>query len=208
LKLSHLDLPDVAVTLPGVSFKTGRLRPPAGPITEKQKERKIMPVKNSRELFALMLSDVRQSSERMTEMLSELSDLAEDPLVTDALEESEFVAEQNLAKLDQCFKLIGEKPVKLRGRVREVLFEEVLNEASDIISPSTRQLYIVSKAIQLIHFRIAEYTALIAASEITGNQKVRELLESVLADNLTAVERARRLIRKIVEVRIRERSVA
>ena len=167
-----------------------------------------MPVKNPRELFALMLSDVRQGAERMTEMLSEISDLAEDPLVTDALEESEFVAEQSLAKLDQCFKLIGEKPVKLRGRVREVLIEEVINEASEISSPAARQLYVLSKAIQLIHLRIAECMALIAASDITGNHKVKDLLESFLADNHAAVERARLLIRKIVEHKIRERSVA
>jgi len=144
----------------------------------------------------------------MTEMLSEISDIAEDPLVTDALEESEFVAEQDLAKLDHCFELIGEKPVKLRGRVREILLEEIIAEASDITSPSARQLYVLSKAIQLIHLRIAECTALIAASEITGNHKVQELLESFLADHLAAVERARRLIRKIVEVKIRERSAA
>ena len=167
-----------------------------------------MSVKNPRELFTLMLSDVRQSSERITEMLSELSDLAEDSQVTEALEESEFVAGQDLAKLDQCFRLIGEKPVKIHGRVREVLLEEVLNEASDISSPTARHLYILSKAIQLIHLRIAECTALIAASDITSNHKVRDLLESFLSDNLAAVERARRLIRKIVEVKVHERSVA
>lgn len=167
-----------------------------------------MPVKNPRELFALMLSDVRQSAERMTAMLQEISNLADDPQVADALQESEFVARQDLAKLDQCFKLIGEKPAKLRGRVREVLIAETLKDASDIATPAARQLFVLSKAIQLIHLRVAEYIALIAASEITGNHVVRELLESCLADKLVAVERARRLIRTIVEIKIRERSVA
>jgi ferritin-like metal-binding protein YciE len=167
-----------------------------------------MPVKNPRELFTIMLSDVRQSAERMTSALREISQIAEDPQVTDALEESEFVARQDLAKLDHCFKLIGEKPAKLRGRIREVLAEEIIKDASGITSPIARQLFVLSKAIQLIHLRIAEYTALIAASDITGNHTIRELLESCLADKLVAVERARRLIRTIVETRIRERSAA
>ncbi len=167
-----------------------------------------MPVKNPRELFAIMLSDVRQNAERMTTVLREISQVAEDPQVTDALEESEFVARQDLAKLDHCFKLIGERPVKLRGRVREVLAAKILHEASEITSPIARQLFILSKVIQLIHLRVGEYIALIAASEITGNHTVRELLESCLADKLVAVERARRLIRTIVEMRIRVRSVA
>jgi ferritin-like metal-binding protein YciE len=167
-----------------------------------------MPIKNPKELFAIMLSDVRQSTERMTAMLGEISSVADDPMVADALEESEFNTGQTLAKLDQCFKLIGEKPVKLRGRLREVLIEEALKEASEITSPVARQLWALSKGVQLIHLRTAEYIALIAASEITGNHEVRELLESCLADKLAAVERVRRLIRTIVEIKIRERSVA
>lgn len=167
-----------------------------------------MPVKNPKELFVLMLSDVRQSAERMTAMLSELSNIAQDPHVTDALEEKEFVAGQTVAKLDQCFKLIGEKPLKLKGRVREVLVEEALKDAAEISSPIAKQLWVLSKGLQLIHLRTAEYIAMIAAAEITGNQEVRALLESCLADKMAAVDRVRNLIRAIVEGKIRERSVA
>jgi ferritin-like metal-binding protein YciE len=167
-----------------------------------------MPVKNPRELFAILLSDVRHGAERTTSTLREISQVADDAEVSDALEESEFVAGQTLAKLDQCFKLIGEKPVKGRGRLRDVLLEDFVKDVADIQSPIAKQLFVLSKAIQLIHLRIAEYAALIAASEITGNHTVRELLESCLADKLVAVERARRLIRIIVETKIRERSVA
>jgi len=167
-----------------------------------------MPVKNARDLFVIMLSEVRQGAERTTTVLREISRAAEDAHVTDALEESEFVARQDLAKLDHCFKLIGEKPVKLHGRGRQVLAQEIREEASGITSPIVRQLFVLSKAMQLIHLSVAEYIALIAASDITGNHTVRELLESCLADKLVAVERARRLIQAIVETRIRERSVA
>jgi len=167
-----------------------------------------MPVKNPKELVILMLSDVRQNAERMTAMLGELSNIAEDPQVTEALEESEFVAGQTVAKLDQCFKLIGEKPLKLKGRLREVWIEETLKEAAEISSPVARKLWALSKGIQLIHLRIAEYLALIAAAEITGNQEVRALLESCLADKMAAVDRGRRLIRAIAENKISERSVA
>jgi len=167
-----------------------------------------MPVKNPKELFTLMLSDVRQSAERMTAMLSELSNIAQDPKVADALEEKEFVAGQTIAKLDQCFKLIGEKPLKLKGRVREVLIEEALKDAAEISSPIAKQLWVLSKGLQLIHLRTAEYVAMIAAAEITGNQEVQALLESCLADKMAAVDRVRNLIRTIVQGKIRERSVA
>jgi hypothetical protein len=49
---------------------------------------------------------------------------------------------------------------------------------------------------------------LIAAADMTGNHVVRELLESNLADKVTAVEKARRLIRNIVETKVREKPAA
>jgi len=167
-----------------------------------------MPVKDPKELFVVLLSDARQSTERTTRLMQEISQIAQDPQVKEALEESEFVAGQTLAKLDQCFKLIGEKPAKLSRRLHDVLVEDLRAEAADIQSPVARHLYILAKAVQLIHFRVSEYIALIAAAEISGNRAVGELLESCLADRLMAVERARRLIRNIVETKVQGRSAA
>jgi hypothetical protein len=53
------------------------------------------------------------------------------------------------------------------------------------------------KANHLIHLRIGEYVALIAAADATGHFGVGVLLESCLADTLAFVERTRRLIRSL-----------
>jgi hypothetical protein len=54
----------------------------------------------------------------------------------------------------------------------------------------------------LIHLRIGEYVALIAAADMTGHYGVGVLLETSLADKLAFVERARRLIRNPIEGKI------
>jgi hypothetical protein len=48
--------------------------------------RKVMPVKNPRELFAMLLSDVRQNTERSAKIYQEISQAAQDPDIKEALE--------------------------------------------------------------------------------------------------------------------------
>ena len=167
-----------------------------------------MPVKSPKEMFLLMLSDVRYGTERTTKMFEEISQVAQDPDVKEALEARVFVSHKILDTIDQCFKLIGEQPVKLSGRLYEVFAEDFRRELAEIQNPTARHLFILAKASHLIHFRIAEYQALIAAADLSGHFAVGVLLESCLADKLAFVERTKRLIREIVEVRVAERITA
>ena len=167
-----------------------------------------MPVKNPKELFVMLLSDARQGTERTIKILQEISQAAQDPEIKEALEARVFVSDQVLAKVDQCFKLIGEQPVKLAGRLQDVFVEDFRRELAEIQSPVGKHLFILAKVIHLNHLRIAEYAALVAAADITGKHGVGVLLESCLADKLAFVERTRRLIRNIVETKVRERIAA
>jgi len=159
-------------------------------------------IKDPKELFVMMLSNVRQGTERSTKIFQELSQVAQNPDVKEALEARVFVSQQILQKLDQCFKLIGEKPMQLSGRLQEIFLEDCRRELSEIEAPLARHLYILAKANHLIHLRIGEYVALIAAADATGHYGVGVLLESCLADKLAFVERTRRLIKSLVEGKV------
>lgn len=94
--------------------------------------------------------------------------------------------------------------MKLSGRHHEVFVEDFHKELAEIESPGARDLFILAKALHVIHFRIAEYVALIEVADVVGNYGVGVLLESCLADKLAFVERTRRLIRKVVETKVPE----
>jgi hypothetical protein len=66
-------------------------------------------------------------------------------------------------------------------------------------------LFVLAKLVHLTHLRVGEYMALVAAADASGHYGVGVLLESCLADKLAFVERTRRLIRQVVEVRVAER---
>jgi len=167
-----------------------------------------MPAKDPKEVFLMLLSHVRQGTERGAKLYEEIGEIAKDPEVKEAIEARAFVAKGVLARLDECFRILGEKPVQLSGELRETFIEDFRKEFNEIQSPVARRLYVLAKLIRLTHMRIGEYVALTAAADFAGHHGVAVLLESCLADKLAFVERNRRLIRRIAEARLAERLAA
>jgi ferritin-like metal-binding protein YciE len=161
-----------------------------------------MIVKNQKELFVMLLSDARQNAERSTKLYQEISQAAQDPDVKEALESRAWISEKDLAAIDRCFQLIGEQPVKLSGRLQEVFMEDFRRELAEIQNPIAKHIYVLAKASHLVHLRMAEYVALVAAADVTGHYAVGVLLESCLADKVAFVERTRRLIRNFVATKL------
>jgi ferritin-like metal-binding protein YciE len=167
-----------------------------------------MPIKDPKELFVTLLSDVRQNTERAATIYQEIGQAAQEPEIKEVLESRAWIKDKNLAAIDRCFQLIGEKPIKLSGRLEEVFAEDFRRELAEINNPMAKRLFVLAKASHLTHLRIAQYIALVAAADLTGHPAVGVLLESCLADNLAFVERTRRFIRNVVEERIGERLAA
>jgi ferritin-like metal-binding protein YciE len=164
-----------------------------------------MPAKTPKEAFLMLLSHVRESTEKSNKIYDELGQIAQDPQIKEALEARAFISQGILARLDQCFKIIGEQPVKLSGRLQEMFLEDFRKEVNEIQSPVAKRLFVLAKIVHLTHLRIGEYVALVAAADAAGHYGVGVLLESCLGDKLAFAERTRRLIREIVEVRLAER---
>jgi ferritin-like metal-binding protein YciE len=161
-----------------------------------------MTVKSPKELFVTLLSGARHNTERSTKIYQEISQAAQDPEIKQALESRAWISEKDLSAIDRCFKLIGEEPVELSGRLQEVFAEDFRRELAEIQNPIAKHLFVLAKANHLIHLRIAEYVALVAAADVTGHYGVGVLLESCLADKLAFVERTRHLIRNFVATKL------
>jgi Mn-containing catalase len=155
-----------------------------------------MQMKTPKEVFVALLSDLRQGAERSQKIYEELGQAAQDPQIKEALDAREFISTQILSRLDECFRLIGEKPMKGSSRLHDVFVEDFRKELNEIQSPLARRIFILAKASRLMHLRIGEYVALIAAADVTKHPAVGVLLESCLADKLAFAERTKRLIRE------------
>lgn len=167
-----------------------------------------MPVKSPKEVFVLLLSHARQGTERSVKVFQELGQMAENPDVKEALDARAFVSTKMLSQIDQCFKLIGEPPVKTEGRLQESVAEDFRKELADIQNPMAKLIFILARSAHLAHLRIAEFEILTAAADLTGHFAVGVLLESCLADAVALMERTRRLVRNLIEDRITEKLAA
>ena len=153
-----------------------------------------MPIKTPKELCVSMLSELRHGAERSQKIYQELGEAAQNPEIKEALDARELVSSQIIARLDECFKLIGEKPSKVNERLHEVFIESFRRELNEIQGPATRKLFILAKASHLAHLQAAGYHALISVADTLGHPGVAVLLESCLADKLAFVDRTKRLI--------------
>src|SRR5439155_22470881 len=118
-----------------------------------KKRRMHIAARNPQEVFLTLLSDARNNTERTGKLYREISQAAQNPDIQEALGARAFVTERNLEALDECFEIIGEKPVKLSGRLQEVFAEDFKKELAEIQSPAARHLYILAKATHLAHLR-------------------------------------------------------
>ena len=67
----------------------------------------------------LLLSNVRNRTERQSNIYQEIGKHAEEPEIKEAIEARAFASKQTLAKLDECFRIIGEKPGTSSGQLQE-----------------------------------------------------------------------------------------
>jgi len=165
-----------------------------------------MPVRSPKELFVTILSHVRHGTERSAAIYKQLGELAQDSEIQESLEARAFVSQQTLAKLDETFKIIGDKPVNVTGRLHDVFVEDFRKELAEIQSPESKRLFVLAKANHLSHMRTAEYVTLVPAADVSGHHGVGVLLESCLADHLAFVERTKRLIHHVIEAKAAARA--
>jgi ferritin-like metal-binding protein YciE len=159
-----------------------------------------MSITTPKELCLAMLSELRHGAERSQTIYEELGQAAQNPEIKEGLDARQLVTSQILSRLDECFKIIGQKPAKVNQRMHDVFIEDFRRELNEIQGPVARKLFVLAKASHLANLQVASYVALIAAADSLGHPGVGVLLETCLADKLAFMERAKHLIReRIVE---------
>jgi hypothetical protein len=49
-----------------------------------------------------------------------------------------------MARLDECFKLIGEKPIKINQRLHDVFIEDFRRDLNEIQGPAARKIFVLA----------------------------------------------------------------
>lgn len=163
-----------------------------------------MALRNSKEVFVMILSDAHKNCARSARAFRQLSEAAESFELKQELEARAFITDNDVKLLDHCFERIGEKPLNFPFRLEDALAHDFKSGLAQIQAPAGRQLYILVKATELGQHSIAEYPILISAAEVTGSYVVGALLKTILAHKLAFMDEDRRLVRDLIKGEIAE----
>jgi ferritin-like metal-binding protein YciE len=161
----------------------------------------VMPNTSTKDLVVSGLNELRQGMERSRKIYEELGRAAQNPRIKEALDARGLISAQNLRRLDECFRLLGEDPVEANPREFELFIEDLREELEEIEAPNARTLFVLDKASRLGQMHEAVYDHLIEAADALGYPAISLLLESCLADRRVFAERTKRLIRQSSEQR-------
>lgn len=140
------------------------------------------------------LKDIYWAEKHLTKALPKLSKAATNEELKSALNEHLTVTEEQIARLEQVFELMGKKAQAKKCEAMEGLTKEaesIIEETEE--GTSTRDVGIIMAAQKVEHYEIATYGGLVQLSKTMGLTEVSDLLAQTLAEeketdeNLTSI---------------------
>jgi ferritin-like metal-binding protein YciE len=166
-----------------------------------------MPAKTPKELFLYLLSEAKFHNEKTTKFFQEIVPFAQEQEIKQALEARIFLHDKIVATIDQVFKMMGEQPMKVTGKMFDVFVEDFTREIGEIQIPILRQLFLLANVNHVLEFRVSEFKTLSKIADITNHFGVGLLLETCFADYLTLLERNQKIMKHLVELKVLEKVV-
>ena len=142
-----------------------------------------------RELFVHELADMISAEHLIAKMLPELQREALHPEVKAAFKEHEAETKEQIKRLNEAFKLLGEKPEQTTCYATEGLKQEheALHEENP--SPEILEMANLMGAAKTEHYEIASYTGLVQMARDLGETEVANLLKQTLDEEQEMAKR-------------------
>ena len=141
------------------------------------------------EFFIDELKDIYWAEKHLAKALPKMSKAATTEELANALAEHQEETTEHVARLEQVFKMLGEKA---RAKKCDAM-EGLLKEGTEIISDTekgtaTRDVGIILAAQKVEHYEIATYGGLTTLAKTLGLDEVAEILGQTLAEEKEADE--------------------
>lgn len=135
-----------------------------------------------RELFIAGLKDIYWAEEALVPALQEMQEKATEEELRTAIEEHVVETKNHIARLDEVFAKIGEKPEGKKCKAMEGILAEAEAVTDTAAEGVVRDAAIIACSQKVEHYEIASYGTLAAYARALGEQEIRKLLEETLAE--------------------------
>ena len=139
-----------------------------------------MKLENLQQLFLKELRDLYDAEDQITEALPKLIEAANHPELKSALQGHLDITRQQIARLEQIFQMLREKPTGetckgMKGVIKEG--DEIVSAGGD---PSTVDAGIISAAQRVEHYEMAGYGTVRTYAQLLGQDEMARLLQQTL----------------------------
>jgi ferritin-like metal-binding protein YciE len=144
-----------------------------------------MAAKSLQELFVEELRDAYDGENRLTKALPKMAKAAEHPELRTAFTDHLRETQQQIARLEQVFRTVGEKP---RGKKCDGIIGIVEEGKSAIeeLDGAVLDAALIAGAQRVEHYEIAAYGTLAYFAGLLGNDRAKELLGETLEEEKAA----------------------
>jgi ferritin-like metal-binding protein YciE len=135
------------------------------------------------ELFIDELKDIYWAEKHLVKSLPKMAKAATSEELRAAIEKHIGETENQIARLEQVFQVIGEKAAAIKCEAMEGLIKEGESIVKDTEKGSlTRDAGIISASQKIEHYEIASYGTLRTLAGVLGYDEAVQLLEATLAE--------------------------
>jgi ferritin-like metal-binding protein YciE len=139
-----------------------------------------MKLENLQQLFVKELRDLYDAEDQITDALPKLIEAAHNAELKRALQQHLDVTRQQISRLDQIFKMLGEDATGetckgMKGVIKEG--DEIVSAGGD---PATVDAGIISAAQRVEHYEMAGYGTVRTYAQLLGKDQIARLLQQTL----------------------------
>ena len=141
-----------------------------------------MSLKSMEDLFIHGLKDIYYAEKKLVQNLPRMAKKAESPELAKAIEQHHRETTNQVARLEQVFKLVDMAPKGKKCPGIEGLLEEAKEVMDDAEDPNTRDAGMLAAAQSVEHYEIARYGTLKTWAATLGLKDVVSLLDQTLQE--------------------------
>jgi len=139
-----------------------------------------------RALFIDSLKDIYWAEKALTKALPKMAKNATTESLISAIDEHTAVTEEQVAKVEKVFELIGKKAVAKKCEAMAGLIKEGEDIMESTEPGPVRDAGIIAASQKIEHYEIATYGTLRAFSKTLGEDEITAILEEILAEEKEA----------------------
>jgi ferritin-like metal-binding protein YciE len=158
-------------------------------------------IKTMEDLHLHVLQDIYYAEQQILKSLDDMIGKATNRELTAAFKAHKTETETQIARLEQAFALLGQKPKGTSCPAIDGILKEAKEIAGDVSDKAVLDAALIAAAQAVEHYEITRYGTLIAWSQRIGNAAVAKLLTTTLAEEKETDKKLTQLAEKTVNVK-------